>query len=352
MTLRFCARGLDDPHVAAGRLDQLGVVVGALESAAASSAARSVRARKTCGVWTAHRLAALERRDHPSAGVRLLDRVDRARRRDHAVAAPALELRRRSGRSARLSPAAARRRGRRTIARRRPPPARCATDSRAARAARRRPPRQAGRRLRATARELVLEPPGGAAITTASIARGAASAARHQATSGRPASSTSAFGRSAPRRSPCRPPLRARSPRGEPRSGSAAPSRVLSSPPRRAPALVSSSSSSRYSSASSSSMSSAYISSDERIFLARVNICFSPVERPFWKSRIAEIAHDLGQLEDVAGLHLVAVVLEAPVPVLRHLADVVAQHRQNPLDRPPRRSPAAGPPARRCRSAP
>src|SRR5207253_5751251 len=32
-----------------------------------------------------------------------------------------------------------------------------------------------------------------------------------------------------------------------------------------------------------------------------------------------EVPDDLGELEDVAGLHLVAVVLEAPVPVLRHL---------------------------------
>ena len=32
-----------------------------------------------------------------------------------------------------------------------------------------------------------------------------------------------------------------------------------------------------------------------------------------------EILDHLGELEDVAGLHLVAVVLEAAVPVLRHL---------------------------------
>ena len=38
---------------------------------------------------------------------------------------------------------------------------------------------------------------------------------------------------------------------------------------------------SRCSSASFSSLSSAYISSEARIFLARVNICFSPVDRPF-----------------------------------------------------------------------
>ena len=46
-----------------------------------------------------------------------------------------------------------------------------------------------------------------------------------------------------------------------------------------------------------------------------------------------EVADDLGQLEDVAGLDLVAVVLEAPVPVLRHLRDVVREHREHLLDR-------------------
>src|SRR3954452_10030767 len=39
-----------------------------------------------------------------------------------------------------------------------------------------------------------------------------------------------------------------------------------------------------------------------------------------------EVANDLGQLVHVGRLDLVAVVLEATVPVLRHLADVVAQH--------------------------
>ena len=45
-----------------------------------------------------------------------------------------------------------------------------------------------------------------------------------------------------------------------------------------------------------------------------------------------EVADDLGELEDVAGLDLVAVVLEAPVPVLRHLAHVVAEDGQDLLD--------------------
>src|SRR5687768_2003685 len=46
---------------------------------------------------------------------------------------------------------------------------------------------------------------------------------------------------------------------------------------------------SRYSSASSSSLSSAYISSEARIFFARVYICFSPVDRPLSASRIARL---------------------------------------------------------------
>ena len=49
------------------------------------------------------------------------------------------------------------------------------------------------------------------------------------------------------------------------------------------------SSPSRYCSASSSSLSSAYISSEARIFLARVYICFSPLDRPFSFSRSARL---------------------------------------------------------------
>src|SRR5712691_8642862 len=41
---------------------------------------------------------------------------------------------------------------------------------------------------------------------------------------------------------------------------------------------------------------------------------------------------DLGELEDVAGLHLVAVVLEAPVPVLRHLRAAAGEGLQNLVD--------------------
>src|SRR3989441_653962 len=45
-----------------------------------------------------------------------------------------------------------------------------------------------------------------------------------------------------------------------------------------------------------------------------------------------EVHHDLGELEDVAGLHLVAVVLEAAVPVLRHLRAGALEGLQHLLD--------------------
>src|SRR4051812_35565293 len=46
-----------------------------------------------------------------------------------------------------------------------------------------------------------------------------------------------------------------------------------------------------------------------------------------------EVAHDLGELVDVAGLDLVAVVLEPAVPVLGHLGHVVREHREHLLHR-------------------
>jgi hypothetical protein len=51
-----------------------------------------------------------------------------------------------------------------------------------------------------------------------------------------------------------------------------------------------------------------------RIFLARVYICFSPVEALF---HLADgwVAHHLGELRHVTGLDLLPVVLEAPIPV-------------------------------------
>jgi hypothetical protein len=45
-----------------------------------------------------------------------------------------------------------------------------------------------------------------------------------------------------------------------------------------------------------------------------------------------QVANDLGELEDVAGLDLLAVVLETPVPVLRHLGHVVGEDGCDLLD--------------------
>jgi hypothetical protein len=75
-------------------------------------------------------------------------------------------------------------------------------------------------------------------------------------------------------------------------------------------------------------MSSTYISSEARIFFARL---FTRGE-PLLLLANRKVANDLGELEDIAGLDLLAVVLEAPVPVLGHLADVVAEDRQHLLD--------------------
>ena len=46
-----------------------------------------------------------------------------------------------------------------------------------------------------------------------------------------------------------------------------------------------------------------------------------------------EVPHDLGELEDVARLHLVAVVLEAAVPVLRHLGRPARERLDDLVDR-------------------
>ena len=67
---------------------------------------------------------------------------------------------------------------------------------------------------------------------------------------------------------------------------------------------------------SSSFILTASISSDARIIFARVNICFSPVDRPFSDFPDREVAPNLGELVDVAGVDLVAIVLEPVVPFL------------------------------------
>src|SRR5439155_5820001 len=56
---------------------------------------------------------------------------------------------------------------------------------------------------------------------------------------------------------------------------------------------------------------------DVHLLLARREALLAVTQR--------KVPHDLGELEDVAGLHLVAVVLEAAVPVLRHLRAAARQ---------------------------
>ena len=46
-----------------------------------------------------------------------------------------------------------------------------------------------------------------------------------------------------------------------------------------------------------------------------------------------QIADDLGELVDVAGLDLVPIVLEPPIPVLGHVRTLILQHGENLLDR-------------------
>ena len=230
-----------------------------------------------------------------------------------AIAASASRPARRAQRlrRARASPAGARRRGRRPTS---PSPARRRArraPSASARAARARRCVPAGARDARRQRDDDLARP-----------RPPRAARRRDHSSiGRPASATNALGPAAPRRSPRPAATTARPPRCA----------LLRGGDLRRPA-DSASRSSRCSSASSSSFSSAYISSEARIFLARVNICFSPVDRPFSMLADREVADDLGELVDVAGLDLVAVVLEPAVPVLGHLRDVVLQHGEHLLD--------------------
>ena len=99
-----------------------------------------------------------------------------------------------------------------------------------------------------------------------------------------PASGTSALGRSDPRRSP------------RPAATISATAISLELLLRgdgdlavAVAAAASTSSSWRCVSTSPRPSASAYISSEQRIFLARVNICFSPVDRPFSASRMARL---------------------------------------------------------------
>src|SRR4249919_1473432 len=54
--------------------------------------------------------------------------------------------------------------------------------------------------------------------------------------------------------------------------------------------------------------------------------------QPLLLVALGEVPHHLGHLEDVAGLHLVSVVLEPPVPVLGHLRAVALEHLDHLID--------------------
>ena len=83
--------------------------------------------------------------------------------------------------------------------------------------------------------------------------------------------------------------------------------------------------------ASSSGMLFAYISSEASMRLTLPNICFSPVDRPFSASRRARLRTTSASSSGIPGPDLLAVVLDPPVPVERHLGGVVAQHAHAPL---------------------
>src|SRR5919107_6079533 len=149
------------------------------------------------------------------------------------------------------------------------------------------------------------------------------STSRLHSTSGRPAQTTNALGRSAPRRSPLPP-------------AGTIPTTVMF-----------------VSLGGGRSAVAALVRLGDQVFQMRLGLVLLHVERihqlgredllgtrvhlllarrePLLGLADREVAHDLRQLEDVTGLDLLAVVLEAPVPVLRHLAHVVAKDGEHLL---------------------
>src|SRR5919204_4600310 len=117
---------------------------------------------------------------------------------------------------------------------------------------------------------------GGATITIASTHSEESNRRSGSASKGSPRSGANALGRSEPRRSPR--PAATRTAQQDTIYAVAATFVFFFEP-------TSERTSSSHSAASSSSMSFAYISSLARIFLALTNICFSPVESPFSRSR-------------------------------------------------------------------
>src|SRR5437588_6183570 len=167
--------------------------------------------------------------------------------------------------------------------------------------------------------------PGGAAITVRCTRCAAPRAVRHQQISGRPASGTSAFGAPAPNRSPL------------PAAATTAVAIYAGAPD----VLLRSAGALRVALLEKvvEVLLGLLLVHVERVHELGREDLLRPREHLLLAGREAllevpdrQVADDLRKLEHVAGLHLVAVVLEPAVPVLRHLADVVAQHRKHSRD--------------------
>src|SRR6185437_4979299 len=193
--------------------------------------------------------------------------------------------------------------------------------------------------------------PGGSATTICSIASVAASACSDHWSMGRPASSTSAFGRPAPRRSPLPAAtiraiaiaqrleaIRRRDCRARSRRGPCGHWSVRESPSvGRCPCQLARCRGGKQLVEVALGLFLVLVQrihqlgredllgAGEHLLLARREPLLALPQR--------QVAHDLGELVDVARLDLVAVVLEAAVPVLGHLGDLVPKHVQDLLDR-------------------
>src|SRR3954467_2064477 len=163
------------------------------------------------------------------------------------------------------------------------------------------------------------ENPGGTATTTRSQTE--RSTSRLHSISGRPAQTTNALGRSDPRRSP------------RPAAGTM-PTTVKTSESALARC-------GRRSVALGVGVSDQVVEVLLRLALVHLERVHQLGRQDLLRSRVhllltrrkallrlpdRQIANDLGELVHIAGLDLVAVVLEATVPVLRHRTHVVAQH--------------------------
>ena len=176
------------------------VACASTSSAHVERARAATSARNACGVWIAHRRERSCVRTTTPSVARLLDRVGHARGGDRGVGVA--RARRASREQLRRGPAGARRRGRRRPRRRRPRRARCAPTPSGSRRPRRARSRAGSRPPAPASASSAAAPCPGGTATTARGTPAAAIASSDQATIGRPARATNAFGRPAPSRSP------------------------------------------------------------------------------------------------------------------------------------------------------